>query len=169
MANPELQYDDNVTLTLSTLGATTVIATNSKIDSSRASGFRIIKSKIFAQFTGKTAAEGPVMFGVAIGYTAAEVEAILEQDPQSRVAAIEKGKGYIEPIGMVPLEAVAGPVTGPTGGSGAHAGMFETTPNWSCPEGASLSYWAYNMGSGALTTGTLFRVFAQHYGVWLRD
>jgi len=160
------QYDNNGTLTLGAQGALDVLSTNTKIDGARKQGFRVTKSNWFFQATGKTATEGPIIIGIACNADAAEIEAAIEADPQAPSDDDSRGMGvYIKPLFLMGIaqtefpaagDAVMKPFTVSYGKNG-----------WSIPEDQALTVWAYAMG--ALTTGTVIRFFAEHFGVWLRD
>ncbi len=162
------QFDLDVLLTLGTLGANTVIVASSQIDSGRENGIRVTKSRLWWELTGKTTAEGPIVFGVAANFAdAAAIKVAIEADVQSSVANDLRGDGtFLKILGAVGLA----PSAFPNNDMGIRP-MFEISygkNGWSIPEGQSLVYWAFNAGS-ALTTGTVFIITAEHFGVWLRD
>ncbi len=159
-SNLEIQYDEDASIVMSNASANTAVLGASKIDASRENGFRIIKSKVNFGFHSKTVDEGPVVFGMAIGMTAAQIKAALEDDPQISSAVLSKSKSmWLKPLGVVPFTAVEEE-------SAVHRLM--TIPvGWSVIEGSLLSYWGY--AQGALTTGMVITIFAEHLGVWLRD
>ncbi len=163
------QYDHDTQLTLGTLGGNDLIAQPSKIDQSRTRGFRVTKSRIFAEMIGKTTAEGPLMFGIAANASAAEIEAIIEADPQNPHDDDSRGKGvFIKLLRLIGQDELQIPLASAPG----QLMEFELSygkNGWSIPQGEALSYWAYNMQAGALTTGTIFNIAAEHLGVWLRD
>ncbi len=169
MGQPVMQYDENVTLALGALGALDAIDQSSKVDTGRGNGFRVIRARLAAMLEAKTATEGPIVWGIGMNVNAADLEAMFEADPSSSATRIlGPQRSYIMPLGIIGKPATEGALTGK--GGETNIGQFvEITPNWSVPEGQNLNYWAYNMDSGALTTGTLIRIFAQLYGVWLRD
>ncbi len=124
----------------------------------------MIKSRIWLAVSGKTAGEGPVMLGMSMNGTAANIEAAIEADPQSVVEDDNHPKAhYVKPLEMITKAFQEGI------GSAQVEGGHTLTPNWSCPEGQDLLFWAYNMDTSALTTGMIVDIFAEHYGVWLRD
>ncbi len=167
-----VQYDQDLSLSLGTLGAVDAIAqASAKIDAGRENGFRIAKLNIMGTLTGKTATEGPIAWGIACNMNAAEIELAIESDPQDSAENDDRGVGtWLKPLGMITLEQTAGPLTG--GGSGGTQGgvatMIEVKVNWSVLEGHDFTVWAYNQGS-ALTTGAILTFFVEYFGVWLRD
>ncbi len=164
----EQQIDDDNSITLGTLGAATAVFGTSKIDASRAQGFRLIMSRIAAKLTGKTTAEGPLMFGICANVPTVEaLKAYLENDPQGKSSDDAKASNwFVKILGQIPLAA--------TEDTSEHFGTDSMTEikygknGWSIPEGSALNYFAFNMGS-ALTTGAVITICAEHYGVWLND
>ncbi len=167
MPDLKQQFDADANLTLGALGGNDVIAQNSSIDGSRAQGFRIMKSEIFMTLTGKTTAEGPIIWGVACNMDAAEIEAAMEADPQDRNADDSRGEGtFIKILDVIGLVEVTRPTT-----NSLNSPLFKVSygrNGWSIPEGQNLSFWAMNVGA-ALTSGTVLLFSAEHFGVWLRD
>ncbi len=171
MAEPVMQYDNNFTLTVGALTTLNAIYQASRIDGSRLQGWKEIYCEITAQVTGKTSAEGPLLWGLAANLTAAQLEVIIEEDPQSRTSPITRAPGsWLKVLGMIPLLTNAAPLTGGTGdGSDGAANPLRVKVNWSIPESLDFGMFVYNMGAGTLTTGTVIHAYMEHYGVWLRD
>ncbi len=144
-----------------------MITALSSIDASRKQGFRVTKSRIFVELSGKTSGEGPVLFGVACNFPGApEIENALEADPQGRnTQDAARGDGtFLRVLCLFMSVNVNVPLNRPL--------MFEFSygkNGWSIPEAESLAYWARNEDTGALTTGTRISIVAEHFGVWLRD
>ncbi len=61
----KIGYENNGTLALSTLASLDAIAQAFKVDASRQQGFRIAKLRLAVVLEGKTATEGPILWGVA--------------------------------------------------------------------------------------------------------
>ncbi len=164
----EQQFDLDVLLTLADLAANTLISVSSKIDASRLNGFRVTKTELNWELTGKTIAEGPILFGVAANFTNdVAIEVALEADVQSRVGNNLRGDGtFLKILGKVGLSPSAFPNNDM--GVAPHYTISYGKNGWSIPEGQELVYWAYNAGA-QLTTGTVFIIDAEHFGVWLRD
>ncbi len=165
----EQQFDVEIAFLLGALGATDEIVQNSSIDGSRDQGFRIVKSDIFVTMTGKTTAEGPILFGVACNLPlAADVGKVLQADPQDKNADNARGKGtFIKMLTKIGLVPTVWPNS--DHGEGSHYTVHYGKNGWSIPEGQSLVYWARNNDSSALTTGTSIQISAEHFGVWLDD
>ncbi len=161
------QFDGNIALDLGTLAAGDVISTSSSIDAARKQGFRVTKSRIMIEMSGKTAGEGPILMGLACNFAnAAAIEAALEDDPQGvNTQDANRGKGTF-------LKVLALFMSAPTNIPTTRPLMYEFgygKNGWSIPEAEALLYWARNQDTGALTTGTRISISAEHFGVWLRD
>ncbi len=158
----QIVYDD-VTITLSTLGAAAAIVAQSRIDAARLHGFRVLKTEYFIEATGKTSGEGPIMIGLAVDVTATGVKNAIESDPQSTGDEVGQAEALtpVWPLKMLPKAFTNGDI-------GEYVSMRSVNPGWSVPEGLGMQWWAFNMGA-SLTTGTVIRIFAKHFGVWLRD
>ncbi len=163
------QFDSDTSLALSTLGAAAAIVTNSRIDASRRQGFRVTKSKIMMTMSGKTTAEGPILYGVMANISnAADLAAILVNDPQGKTDKDERAPGqFVKLLGVIGLV----PTTIPSSDTGiAEMHEFSYGKNgWSIPEGRALSYFAFNQFGSALSDGTILQFTAEHFGVWLND
>lgn len=157
------QFDEDLSQGLGALAANDVIAAVTKTDGSRTQGFRLSKVRICGRFSAKTATEGPIAWGISCNGGGTDVENAIEADPQNSSDDDVRGSGlYIKPLGIIGVEETQGSL---------HEGMphLDVKVNWSVPEGENFSLWFYNMGSGALTTGTLIHAFIEKFGVWLRD
>ncbi len=162
------QFDQDFNLALGALAANDATLINGRIDGAREQGFRLVTTDLQIQLTGKTTAEGPIVYGVCCNMNAAEVEAAIEADPQISTADDARGKGtYIKILGMLGLLQTAFPQSGDNTERRHHISYGKN--GWSIPEGQAWSVWAYNQGSGALTSGTTMLMAAEHFGVWLRD
>ncbi len=164
-----ISYENNGALVLSTLGSLDVVNADFKIDASRGSGFRIAKTRLAATLKGKTATEGPILWGLACNLAAAELEEAIEADPQTSVDDEKRGEGtWIKMLGLIGINMTAGALTGNGGGNDGAASFMDIVINWSVIEGQAFTLWAYNLGA-ALTTGSIIQFTAENMGVWLRD
>lgn len=166
-----LQFDDSITLTLSTLANRTAILAASNIDSGRDNGFYLIWTKIAGFFRLKTATEGPVIFGICANLSATELTAILTDDPQNSQEPTETGPGsWYQVISLIGLDALEGDINAKQGATNVQAeSQFTKYPvKWTIPEDQDFSIFAYNIGA-ALTTGMIINVQMQNFGAWLRD
>ncbi len=166
---PVMQYDQT-TLTIGALAAGDLTSQVGRIDTARENGFRIFETMLTAAIVGKTATEGPMHFGMAINLGAAEIEAIMEQDPQDSTDPIPLNTAsWIRPLWTISRAMTEG-VLGGAGPAVGHSAQFlKVSVQWSVPEGQELVYWVYNQDTDAISIGGLITIFAQHYGVWLRD
>ncbi len=163
MGDSNLQIiHDNVGLTLGTLaGLDAITAANSKIASSNQNGFRLMRSEVYLNETGFTDGEGPILIGMAASLTAAEIEEALEASPTGRLDDVLNTMAN-RPIW--PLAVQQSSVTSTT-----DRRVIVVQPRWSLPEDGGLVYFAYNLSSSPLTTGTILSFAAKHFGVWLND
>lgn len=162
------QYVDTTLLT-GALAATTVLGTDTVIDSSRSRGFRITKAEIHAIASysgGADDQEGPIYWGFAHALSDAEIEEALKADPQrpDDIPAAEQSMRSIFPCGIIDFKDAGGKNVRIT-----HEDGLMKKFNWSVPEGTDWRLWIYNMNAGALTTGSAIRVMQKIYGVWLDD
>lgn len=111
------------------------------------------------------------MFGVSANIDATGIAAAFADDPQASVDDISRSmKQFLMPLGMIGKDETVIPL-------GTNSGRQSWIPfevswgknGWSIPEAQSAGFWAYNMDSSSLTTGTVLEYFAEHFGVWLRD
>ncbi len=162
-------FDEDNNITLGALAGAAAIFGASKIDAGREQGFRIMKSRLFISMTGKTATEGPILLGVCANIpTAADLAGLLALNPQDISDNPERADNwFVKMLDQIGLETVSYP----------NNPMVLKTPSysisygrngWSIPEGSALNYFAFNAGA-SLTTGTVFLIAAEHFGVWLRD
>ncbi len=169
MAELRQQFDVNQSVTLGALAAGIIVKDASQIDSARLQGFRIVKSRFFITMTGKTTAEGPLLFGVACNFPdVTAIKSALEADPQGKTANDLRGEGtylrLLDTVGLVPTVF-------PSSDEGTGK-MYEVSygkNGWTIPEGRELALFFMNQDSSALTTGTAFHWEAEHFGVWLND
>ncbi len=134
------------------------------IDGSREQGIRISKLKTCLSYEALETLIGPVVVGLSVGLSAAEVEEALEADPQGMqdTPAMEQTDRKVFPIYMIPARTEV---------NNRNIQKFETIEDWpfrEIDEGNSLDMWAFNIDGSALTAGiiTLGMVLT---GEWLRD
>ncbi len=155
---------DQVGITLSTLAALTGILGASRIDAAREQGFRVMKTEYVGSIVGRTNGEGPVMLAVGFNLSLAEMEEAIEADPQSSfdTPANEQVMRPVFILGIFDPLAASPAIL--------NNGIPKTVNfKWSAPEGGSMNWMAYNTSGSALTTGSVVRVVAKHFGVWLKD
>ncbi len=162
IANIVTQFDPDIALGVGALAANTAILTASKFDASRNNGFRVVKARGLGQISAKTAAEGPLIWGLCANCDAAAVKAIMEADPQDSTQDDAKGAGqWVKPLGLVKVADVEALL--PQDGK-----PFDIKVNWSVIEGQTFNFFVYNMGA-TITTGASFFMWLELMGVWLRD
>ncbi len=162
----QVQYIHNA-IALGTLGAKSSITDGLPIDGSRLQGIRIKKLMYNAEFIDKSAANGPISWGLAVGLSAAEVAEAIEADPQGEmdVPATDQGNRRVFPIGTIGVDAVNSDVT-----PDSIKEYREIKFPWKkIPEGVGLFMFAHNHGLGALTTGTLITAEFVFVYEWLDD
>lgn len=119
-----------------------------------------MKTEYTIGFHGKTANEGPIVVGIAVGLTATEITEAMVADPQQRDdEGNSRAKRPIWPLCTLGYTATEDDMDLKL--------MQSISPRWSIPEGDSLVWFAY--AQGALSINTVVEIFAKHYGVWLRD
>ncbi len=164
-----ITYEHDLSFALGALAANTALKGATKIDSSRLNGFRVAKVRLAATIRGKTTDEGPILWGLSANMSAAEIKAAIEADPQDSTADNSKGEGaWLTFLGQITHGSVEGPLTGGIGPD-VSAPVMDVKVNWSVLEGKDFSLFAYNMDSGALTTGATIAAVLEIFGVWLRD
>lgn len=157
-------YDD-VEMALSTLAAGAVIKGQLKIDGSREQGIRLSKMKAACSISGKTTGEGPIIVGLCnTDLSVTEVAEAFAADPQKELdtPASEQVMREVFPIWHF--------------GKGVLTGQGDAQPYrevrypWKdVIEGNGLSWFAINLDSGSLTTGTLVDVSSVTIGEWRED
>ncbi len=167
-----LQFDGQKILTIGALAGQKAVIQPSLIDSSRLQGFHLIWVKLTGFYDGKTVTEGPVMIGLSCNLTADELEAILEDDIQSRSDPTATGPGsWYYPIIVVDIDADEGDIWSGSGNENAlRSSLFKKVMvRWTIPEGKAFGFFAYNLEAGTLTTGMTVTFDTQYFGAWLRD
>ncbi len=81
--------EDEITLTLGTLGPVTTLAVASKLDANYSQDARIRRLRENISLASKTADEGPIFVGYAIDNSIAEISEFLVNDPQSAYHEVE--------------------------------------------------------------------------------
>ncbi len=154
---------DNIEIDVASLAAITGVLGASRIDGSRAHGFRTVSQRGMISIEGTGTAGGPLMIGfMQGGFNLAELEEAIENDPQSRQdepAMEQAGRRYYL-IGYLPRITNSNP----------NAVAFHTKHQLSVIEGVGLQFFAYNTDlTSAISATTQVKIFCEHLGVWLRD
>ncbi len=156
---------DEVQITVGTLGAGVAISGQSKIDGGRLQGARIKKIKYAMTYSGKTDNEGPIVFGLAVGLTNTEIALAMNADPQGISDDTEVDRGNLKcfPLEFIPKDGIESAVS-------AGNVMFVEIEDWpfkEIPEGTTLQWFIFS--DTALTSGMIVDVRAVEVTDWLRD
>ncbi len=113
--------------------------------------------------------DGPVLVGLAHGdYTAAEIEAVIENSgswDEGDLVNQEIAKRKVRIVGTFRATAAAAEAVQTYV---LNEGRPITTKcNWILTTGKAIDFWAYNMGTDALTTGSKLGVYG-HANLWPR-
>lgn len=115
---------------------------------------RVSSIKATWSLSGMTTGEGPVAVGVAHpDYTAAEIEEALEAATSGLDdrTSLEHSRRLVREVGVFAED-----------GQLNNGRPVKTKLNWPYAEDAApLQFWAYNLSTSALTTGTLLAVLGQ--------
>ncbi len=154
---------DHVELTLSTLAALTAIKSDLKLDGGQDQGVRIKKILYSVAFRGKTAAEGPLWYGLcAKDVSLAELAETLLADPQSDrdVPASEQVDRRVVMLGSI----------GSSDGNRDGPGTLQRGKwFWLVREHEGIQFWVFNRDGGALTTGATVEWSSFISGEWQND
>ncbi len=155
------------TITLGTLGSESTLLT-AIIANSNENGVRIKRMKLHCSFSGKTAAEGPIVVGLANDLSATEIaEAMTAVATGLNTEALnEQANRPVYPLWVMDINS--------TGNIVQTAVLDHVIPEVDdfprmILEGKQLSLFAHNEFGSALTTGTVIRVSGVIIGTWLRD
>ncbi len=150
-----------------TLADNTALKQNNPLDI--AEDFRMIKTEIVAEWRDVASSNGPLhMYLVNDELTVAEVvEAVQAGGPLNRNdrVAQERAERAVFLIGQFP-EFKAGHSTELRGADG-QMGVINKTIRWTFSNPEGWSFVVINRTGGALTTGSIVRFSAKHFGVWL--
>ncbi len=155
--------------TVGALASLTAQLNATRIDGARLNGCNIRKMKYSMNYLGKTsgANEGPLVYGVSLAMTTAEIATFFASDPQSRMdeVELEESQKKILVLGVIGQAATTAPLSGET------AGLKNAKwPFGDIIEGATWQHFVFNLNpANALTTGMLFQLYTEVYGDWLRD
>ncbi len=123
--------------------------------------FRILKTEYHLSWDGKTAGEGPIIFGMSAGLTAAQLaEAVLSTPTDT--SDKDEGSDANKPVWVLEV-AQRTPTASKVDGR-----MKSFNPKWTVQHEQDLNWFAMNLDS-ALTTGTTFTVVAKHYGLFIKS
>ncbi len=150
--------------TLATLASNTFLIGSTRIDAARLQGTDVRKIAYTATWTARTAFEGPLLYGVSVGLTVAELKEWFEADSQSRVdtAAIEESQRHAVILGSMGDSQAS---------SNDEVAIWRKSnwPGWDVIEGEAVNMFVVNADSSAFTTGGLCKLFMQFLGEWRED
>ena len=154
----------NKAVALSSLAAGASIIVNTKIDSSREQGLTLKKMMMpMPSWAGKTAGEGPLIYGIAWDLTATLIAEAINADPQDEddTTEIEESARKLIVLGTIPAGGVAD----------VNPSRYERVgiPWKEVPEGTTLKFFVHNADSSVLTTGTVVKFNAVVIGHWRDD
>ncbi len=143
-------------LTLATKDIVSALMSNVMEEAGTISSVDLVWS--LSDFT-EAAGDGPVVVGIAHGdYTNAEMEEAIEAASgswgRSDLVAREQADRKVRTVGV--FQALGGTIDYLNDGL-----PIKTKLNWYLSTGQTLAIWAYNQGSGALTTGSTLNVLGQ--------
>ncbi len=153
------------------LGALTSLTASTNallIDGARDQGVKLLKLKAAISLRNKTAGEGPITVGIAIGVSAAEIAEAIVADPQgiSDDPALQRSQRRVFPIWYFGKEVAntadlsEGPVKK----------LEDVDIPWKMiEEGLNMFWYAFNHDSSDLTTGTSIDIVSVAVQEWLRD
>ncbi len=152
-------------ITLGTLGAASAIKQTTP--PAMTEDFRMIKAEIAATMTGHTVGESPIhLYLVNDNLSVAEIaEAIDAEGPLSNSDRIpeERASRAVFLLGTYSSgEAVA-----PLEGADGQKGVIEKTIRWTFSSSDGWALVAFNDSGAALTTGSVIRLVAKYFGVWV--
>lgn len=114
-----------------------------------------------------TASDGPIVCGFYHNdYSVTEVKEALEVTllgPANKIEQ-ERMRRLVRIIGILQPEGVVGTVIGARINDGKKQ---RVKLNWTIQNGKSLSFFVYNAGSGAMTTGAIVDAVGTVFGRWL--
>lgn len=151
------------TITLGTLNAATAIKqTSGGVAGSMGEDFRLIKTEVFIYVEGANVDEGPITVGIADeNLTVAEIaECLATEGPKDRNENAESEQSHRPVWELVVIEndsAERGGVHQP----------IEKVLRWTFSAAEGWCWFAYNDSGAQLAGGTIVRIRAKHFGVWL--
>ncbi len=159
-------------IALGVLTSRNAIILNSAFNTPTAT-FLMKRVRFFLQLVGRTAGDdGPIVVGCCRGdATVAEIAAAMNErnvnGPDDITNMLDQDKAWVVYQNtVVPLEVLAALTEGKTRSEWISFGGKRGIP---AVEGAGMSLFAFNCGSGALTTGSSINGLAHLQGVWLGD
>ncbi len=162
-----IRGDMDEQLALSTLAAKTAVKGNfDQVVNGRTFVSSVVATWALSEFT-KSTGDGPILVGIAHGdYSAAEIEAWIENSgswDEGDLVQQEVGKRKIRRVGIfhTPDDEAQAVVLN-------DGKPIRTKCGWILNDGATLSHWAYNLGTSALATTSPTLNTQGHANLWPR-
>ncbi len=170
LVNQSLTVD---TVALGTLAARTAVIINTQF-SAPTNSFLLKRARYFLQLSGRsTADDGPILVGMAHGdATASEIAAAMVErnvnGPDDITSMLDQDTAWVVYQNSVKPFIIRGDQTY---GQVEISDWFQPGGQKGIPliEGSGMVLFAFNSGSGALTTGSNVNGLTMVQGVWLRD
>ncbi len=155
-------------MTIGALAADAALTGAIKIDASREQGCRVSQARWHSEWLGKTAGQGPIMWGLAWDLDATQVAECMRADPQLDIEDdMEEILRNLVVLGIIPRASTVSPLAVTD-----HAPSYRTKklPSWDIPEGSKLVTWHYIPVTGTtLTSGTVHHLTLGIKQGWLSD
>ncbi len=156
---------ESLSFSVGALTAPAVSLLVTKIDAAREQGCVIKKMKAAYSWSGKTAAEGPVLFGYSVGLSAAEILEALQADPQhiEDTPATEEANRKVFPVLYIAKNADEKTQ------SNSMVKLATVPIPWrDIPEGVEFNGWAFAFDDN-LTAGLIIQMHHVYVTEWSRD
>lgn len=167
--NGQMQWDRLTLQALGTLASLNAIVFEMPRLANMISDFRMLRIEYALHWQGKTTDDGPIVLGLCVGATAAQVaEAMLSQPTD--LTQLDEGNDAnraIWPLAVVHRKATE--MTEATIPFGAFNPKWSTRGSGNQNGAQRLQLFAFNEESGALTTGMLIGISMKVAGVWVND
>ncbi len=165
--NEQLIHFD-VNLNLSTLGSKAAILANTPILAANDTGFELEIFKVAMHMKGKTAAEGPLSWGLSSGLSNSQIADAINAVP-TKIAeeAVERANRKVQPFEMIPETFTDLTATPDRQGIPYQNRMPIFGRDYT--EGDALNFYVFNHDGSALTTGTNVRWLGVMFGRWKDD
>ncbi len=148
----QVQYGHD-TIAVGALATLSVATAALNIDGNRLQGVRLKQFKYAPSISAKTNTEGPLIIGLSVGLSAAEIAEALLADPQGIMdePAGERGNRRVFPLFTVGRNQNA------SGDAGTQINAYRNVrfPWKEIPEGVNMFWFAMNLDTSTLTTGML--------------
>ncbi len=159
---------ENSVITAGALAASGASAVALKIDSTRLQGTIPAQVDWQFSFTGKTAAEGPILVGLAAGLDTGDLTAWFTSDPQriKDPEEAEESQRPVLPLAVIPAAATASAALALSGDLAIRNARW---PGWHIRESVSMVAFLLNMDTEAITSGLVVSLYTNIRGDWIND